>query len=133
MKTPNHFFDKAHIMIVYLVMSLINFIIFFCMIHFVAHDLGHSWVATLKFSLVTSALMGFVYTYLIWMSRKNGKFWDDAKILEDKIEQASTQKELENLYDNDLKKLHNNAFGAPQYSELKKFKAIILTKAKYVK
>lgn len=134
MKKLNTFFEKSHLLlVVYPVMTSVVFIMFFTMFHFLGNDLGSGWVVTLKCSLIMGFIIGAPVTAMVSMGRKNTKFWDEAKIVEDKIEKADTQDELRVLYDEDVKRLSNMAFGHPQYAELKKFRAIILTKAKYVK
>ena len=134
MKKINYFFEKSHLLLVYVVMSFVVFFIFFSMLHFLGNDLGGSgWIVTMKFSLIMGAIISLPVTAMISSGRKNTKFWDEAKIVEDKIEEAETKDKLRVLYDEDVKKLSNMAFGHPQYAEIKKFRAIILTKAKYVK
>lgn len=137
MKKINTFFDKASLLLVYPVLSAIIFVIAFCTFYFFAEHigstLGQNVIILLKISAVMSAMMGIPFTGLVYMGRKSAEFWQAAKVLEEKIDKAETQKELQSLYDNDLKELRRKASGAPHYSETKKLTAIILTKAKYVK
>ena len=131
MKAYNYFFDKVNLLIVYLVTVLAISLIGFSGFYFiVGTELG--MIGALKISLILGAIMGLAFTGMVYMSRKSDEFWREFGELEKKVEKAETYEEVKSLHNEDLKKVWSKASGLPHYSELKRLKAILVTKSKYV-
>ena len=130
MKAYNYFFDKAHFLLVYIVMSFVISVMAFSMIYFLGAEIDI--VITLKIALIMGAAMGLGFTSIVFMSRKSDEFWREFGELEKKVEKAETYEEVKSLHNEDLNKVWSKASGHPHYSELKRLKAILVTKSKYV-
>lgn len=137
MKKLNYFFDKANLLLVYLVMSAVVFIMavgtFYFLGEYVGSSLGKNVIILLKVSGAMGAIMGIPTTCMVYLSRKSAEFWAESKVVGEKIDKAETDLELSKIWDTDLKALSRKASGTPHYYEVRRLKTIIETKAKYVK
>jgi glucan phosphoethanolaminetransferase (alkaline phosphatase superfamily) len=86
--------------------------------------------------LLTGSVLGLVYALVIMFAilkmRKSDDFWKYAKVVEELIENAKTQYELEVIVDNEFHLLVGKSTGKLQFSELRRLYAIMKTKYKFV-
>lgn len=86
--------------------------------------------------LLTGSVLGLVYALVIMFGilkmRKSDEFWKYAKVVEELIENAKTQYELEVIVDNEFHLLASKSTGELQFSELRRLYAIMKTKYKFV-
>jgi glucan phosphoethanolaminetransferase (alkaline phosphatase superfamily) len=86
--------------------------------------------------LLTGSVLGLVYALVIMFAilkmRKSDEFWKYAKVVEELIENAKTQYELEVIVDNEFHLLVGKSTGELQFSELRRLYAIMKTKYKFV-
>ena len=86
--------------------------------------------------LLTGSVLGLVYALVIMFAilkmRKSDEFWKYAKVVEELIENAKTQYELEVIVDNEFHLLAGKSTGELQFSELRRLYAIMKTKYKFV-
>lgn len=89
-----------------------------------------------KLCLLTGSVLGLVYALVIMFAilkmRKSDEFWKYAKVVEELIENAKTQYELEVIVDNEFHLLAGKSTGELQFSELRRLYAIMKTKYKFV-
>jgi hypothetical protein len=137
MKTLNNFFEKTHLFKVWLAVYpvLILFISGLC--YGLGYLSGESMFTNDFDYLKFGALMGMVFSWMvilmISMTRKSTIFWDYAKYFEELVDKADTKEELKRIWYNEYNELIDKCQGGPQIGEVKRLKAIIETKYKYIK
>jgi hypothetical protein len=137
MKTLNNFFEKTHLFKVWLVLYPILILFISGLACGLDYLSGESTFLTNFNYLKFSALMGMVYSWMvilmISMSRKSSAFWEYAKYFEELVDKVGTKEELERIWYNEYNELVTRCQGGAQIGEVKRLKAIIETKYKYIK
>lgn len=87
----------------------------------------------LKIIFIMSILFSIMITLLFSMSKQSDKFWENAKELENLIDEKNTRDELEDLYQTKFKEVQKLSAGPPHYSEVKRLHSIMKMKYKLIK
>ena len=134
MKGFNKFIDTAPYWKVYLVsaflVAVLTYILFSCV---VLGEKPFTHYVVVKISIAFGLFVGLFICLTASLMRKSSKFWEATSAFEQKIEEAKTQKELEDLYRTEFKELAKSSDGSIFTTELKRLDAILRTKHKYVK
>ena len=133
--TVNLFLEEAPFWQVFIALFFLISTLFFPIL-FLFNELtlaGIDLILNLKLSVSIGALMGAMGTVLTSIARKSSMFWDFAKRLECKVDDANCKEVLDELYNKELQELRCLYFGTPHYEEIRKIHTIIKTKYKYVK
>lgn len=85
------------------------------------------------FTSVFSVLMSFVTSSIFDISKKSDKFWILAKEFEKLINDATSKKELENLYENEFNELKKLTQGRIHNTELYRLKSMMDIKYNFLK
>lgn len=137
MKTLNNFFEKTHLFKVWLVVYPIVILVISGLVYGLDYLSGENTFTNNFNYLKFGALMGMVFSWMfilmISMSRKSIIFWDYAKYFEELVDKADTKEELKRIWYNEYNELVTKCQGGPQIGEVKRLKAIIETKYKYIK
>ena len=135
MKKINNFFDKAPLWEIYIFGVVFTGGFTFCLFEFLPTSNSINPLTTIiniRISLILGLIFGLMITLMVSMMRKSTKFWDLAKILEDKIDLSETKESLDDIYNNDFQILKESGQGHPHYNEIKRLYTIMKTKYKYV-
>ena len=136
MKKLNSFLEKAHLFKIYLFGWFTTMLIITFLFYFITNVFFASLKLSFEASLIIGSVLGLVYGLVIMFAiakmRKSDDFWDYAKMVEELIENAKTQYELEVIVDNEFHLLVGKSKGELQFSELRRLYAIMKTKYKYV-
>ena len=127
MKKINNFIDNTPYWLVFLISTLVFGLITFGMFNF------EPIIIRLKTGLVLCLFSGGFICLSIRMMRISKKFWELSREIENKINLATTKLELDNIEDNDFKRLRHLGSGELHNSEQIRLMAILVTKYKYVK
>ena len=133
--TVNLFLEEAPFWQVFIALFFLISTLFFPIL-FLFNELtlaGIDLILNLKLSVSIGALIGAMGTVLTSIARKSSMFWDFAKRLECKVDDANCKEVLDELYNKELQELRCLSFGTPHYEEIRKIHTIIKTKYKYVK
>lgn len=133
MKKINYLFNKGSLWLVFIISAFLSFCIFFAMFYFLTEIEEVTLYTALRISSVVGVIFGLISVCMTSLGRNSIKFWEAAKILDEKIEQAASKEQIQNLYKNDFMELKKLAGGPPHFSELSRLHAIISTKYKLIK
>lgn len=137
MKTLNNFFEKTHLFKVWLVIYPISTLFISGLVYGLDYLSGESTFTDnfkyLKFGVLMAMIFSWMFILMISMSRKSIIFWDYAKYFEELVDKADTKEELKRIWYNEYNELVTKCQGGPQIGEVKRLKAIIETKYKYIK
>jgi len=120
MEKLNDFFEKAHLVLVFLSLSLFSAGITYGMLNLFG-NFGESQIPASRVftgSLALGAIMGAGFTGMIYLMRKAQQFYRDCNTLEDKVKTAKSRVELGDLYFQDFTELRKRAFHDRMYSRL---------------
>ena len=112
MEKLNDFFEKSHLILVFIFLSLFSAVITYGMLSLIGGFGKLQISAPMVFmgSLALGAIMGVMFTSMIYLMRKAQQFYQDCNILEDRVKSAQTREELGELFQNDFKALKKRAF-----------------------
>ncbi len=96
-------------------------------------DKFFSFYVILKIGALSGLLFGLMMTLMISMTRSSNKFWEYSEEVSKLIDEAETKEALNGIYNNEFKNLKDLMGGRPHLEEVKKLRAIMETKMKYVK
>ena len=137
MKTVNNFLDKAPLFKVWLVVYPITIVVISSLVYGLDYLSGESTFINnfnyLKFGALTGMVFSWMSILLISMDRKSIIFWDYAKYFEELVDKTNTKEGLEKIWYNEYNELVTKCQGGAQIGEVKRLKAIIETKYKYIK
>lgn len=137
MKTLNNFFEKAHLFKVWLITYPVLILFISGLVYGLDYLSGENTFTGNFMYLKFGALMGMVLSWMvilmISMTRKSTIFWDYAKYFEELVDKADTKEELKRIWYNEYNELVTKCQGGSQIGEVKRLKAIIETKYKYIK
>jgi len=121
MNKLNDFFEKAHLILVCIVLSCFSSCVIYGMFNILGISGIHeiSQLRILTGSLVMGAIMGAMFTSMFYLMRKAQQFYRDCNTLEDKVKSAQTREELGELFQNEFKSLRERAFHQEMYSRLR--------------
>jgi len=121
MEKLNDFFEKSHLILVFIFLSLFSAVITYGMLNLLG-NFGESQIPASRVfmgSLVLGAIMGAGFTDMIYLMRKAQQFYRDCNTLEDKVKAAKSREELGDLYFRDFTELRKRAFHDHMYSRLR--------------
>ena len=121
MEKLNDFFEKSHLILVFIFLSLFSAVITYGMLNLLG-NFGESQIPASRVfmgSLVLGAIMGAGFTGMIYLMRKAQQFYQDCNILEDRVKSAQTREELGELFQNDFKALKKRAFHEQMHYRLR--------------
>ena len=118
MNKLNDFFEKAHLVLVFLALTIFCAVITYGMLN-ISGNPEISQTRMLMGSLAIGAVSGGGFTGMIYFMRKAQKFYQDCNILEDKVKAAKSREELGDLYFRDFAELRKRAFHNDMYSRLR--------------
>ena len=135
-QTIKLFLDEAPLWLVFIAMSFAFTII--CLLTVVSINLILSSEQLLDFvlfklSVFSSTLVGMFATLFTSIVRESQVFWEEAAILECKIDDADDKDSLLQIYTDDFEHLKHLSCGSLHNEELKRLYTIIKTKYKFVK
>jgi hypothetical protein len=135
MKKINNFFDRAPLWQIYIFGVVFIGGFTFCLFELIPKSNSINPLTTvinIRIGLMLGLIFGLMITSMVSMMRKSTKFWDLAKILEDKIDLSETKEFLDDIYNNDFQILKESGQGRPHYDEIRRLYTIMKTKYKYV-
>ena len=118
MNKLNDFFEKAHLVLVFLALTIFCAVITYGMLNILGNP-EISQTRMLMGSLAIGAVRGGGFTGMLYLMRKAQKFYEDCNILEDKVKAAKSREELGDLYFRDFTELRKRAFHNDMYSRLR--------------
>jgi len=137
MKTVNNFLDKASLFKVWLVVYPISILFISSLVYGLDYLSGESTFTNdfkyLKFGALMGMVFSWMFVLMLSMSRKSTIFWDYTKYFEELVDKADTKEELKRIWYNEYNELVTKCQGGAQIGEVKRLKAIIETKYKYIK
>lgn len=133
MKTLNNFFEKTHLFKVWLITYLVLILFISGLVYLSGESTFTGNFMYLKFGAFMGMVLSWMVILMISMSRKSIIFWDYAKYFEELVNKTNTKEGLEKIWYNEYNELVNKCQGGPQIGEVKRLKAIIETKYKYIK
>lgn len=137
MKTLNNFFEKTHLFKVWLITYPVLILFISGLVYGLDYLSGESTITGNFMYLKFGALMGIVFSWMfvlmISMTRKSTIFWNYTKYFEELVDKADTKEELKRIWYNEYNELVTKCQGGSQIGEVKRLKAIIETKYKYIK
>ena len=121
MEKLNDFFEKSHLILVFIFLSLFSAVITYGMLSLIGGFGKLQISAPMVFmgSLALGAIMGVMFTSMIYLMRKAQQFYQDCNILEDRVKSAQTREELGELFQNDFKALKKRAFHEQMHYRLR--------------
>ena len=121
MEKLNDFFEKSHLILVFIFLSLFSAVITYGMLSLIGGFGKLQISAPMVFmgSLALGAIMGVMFTSMIYLMRKAQQFYRDCNTLEDKVKAAKSREELGDLYFRDFTELRKRAFHDHMYSRLR--------------
>ncbi len=139
MKTIENFFEKTHLLKVF----LFGWILFGGMIASIFYglfitdairpELNFTGIACVQIGLILGLVFGAIIVLFVGQMRKSQEFWDYARVVEEKIENAETKSALDSIRRYEFESLREMSMGGPHNNELYRLHAIMQTKYKYVK
>jgi len=137
MKTLNNFFEKTHLFKVWLITYPVLILFISGLVYGLDYITGENTFTGnfmyLKFGALMGIVFSLVFVLMISMTRKSVIFWDYAKYFEELVDKVDTKEELERIWYNEYNELVTKCQGGSQIGEVKRLKAIIETKYKYIK
>lgn len=139
MKRISNFLDNASMWKVYIASyifaTLFTFLIFTCLnpIMTTEGQKMFTTVVTLKISASAGVLFGLMFALMISMSRSSDRFWKYSEVVKNLIDEAETKEALKGIYNNEFTRLKEMMGGRPHLEEVRRLKAILDTKYKYIK
>ena len=130
MKTINNFFLKTHILKVWLIFYFILTLFISVSLFFLDYiDPSINLLVKDMNYFKIGASISMIYTTIITLIINNNKqsylFWDSVKEIETLIDNAKNKDDLNNIYNNQLKKLASDYYPGEQENEVKRLKTII--------
>ena len=139
MKTIENFFEKTHLFKVF----LFGWVLFGAMAASMLYvlvitdairpELNFTGIVCVQIGLVLGLVFGAIIVLFVGQMRKSQEFWDYAKVVKEKIENAETKTALDSIRRYEFESLREMSMGGPHNSELYRLHAIMQTKYKYVK
>ena len=138
MKTIENLFEKTHLFKVF----LFGWILFGAIIASIFYglfitdairpELNFTGIACIQIGLILGLLFGAIIVLFVGQMRKGQEFWDYAKVVEEKIENAETKSALNSIRRYEFESLREMSLGGPHNTELYRLHAIMQTKYKFV-
>lgn len=130
MKTINNFFLKTHILKVWLIFYFILTLFISVSLFFLDYiDPSINLLVKDMNYFKIGASISMIYTTIITLILNDNKqsylFWDSVKEIETLIDNAKNKDDLNNIYNNQLKKLASDYYPGEQENEVKRLKTII--------
>lgn len=121
MNKLNDFFEKSHLVLVFLALTIFPAGITYGLLSLIGGFGKPQISAPMVFmvSLALGAIMGVMFTSMIHLMRKAQQFYQDCNTLEDRVKSAQTREELGELFQNDFKALKKRAFHEQMYYRLR--------------
>ncbi len=138
MKTLENFLEKTHLIKVFLFGWLLCSAIFAGMLYIlvitdsIRPDLNFTGITSIQIGLALGLLFGLIVVLMVGQMRKSQEFWDYAKVVEEKIENAETKSALNSIRRYEFESLREMSLGGPHNTELYRLHAIMQTKYKFV-
>ena len=138
MKTIENLFEETHLFKVF----LFGWILFGAIIASIFYglfitdairpELNFTGIACIQIGLILGSLFGAIIVLFVGQMRKSQEFWDYAKVVEEKIENAETKSALNSIRRYEFESLREMSLGGPHNTELYRLHAIMQTKYKFV-
>ena len=138
MKTIENLFEKTHLFKVFLfgciLFGAIIASIFYGLFitDAIRPELNFTGIACIQIGLILGLLFGAIIVLFVGQMRKSQEFWDYAKVVEEKIENAETKSALNSIRRYEFESLREMSLGGPHNTELYRLHAIMQTKYKFV-
>ena len=134
MEKLNDFFEKSHLILVFIFLSLFSAVITYGMLSLIGGFGKLQISAPMVFmgSLALGAIMGVMFTSMIYLMRKAQQFYQDCNILEDRVKSAQTREELGELFQNDFKALKKRAFHEQMHYRLREIHTRMQTMVRFL-
>jgi len=133
MKRIETFLDKAPLWKVFIAGWFFSGLVFGLAFYILpSNRLVITGIVCIKAGATIGIIFGLMFYLMLSMMRKSQTFWEYAKVVETKVNEAKTKAEIDAIFSEEYQELIRKCQGGPQISKLEQIYTIIETKSKYL-